>query len=132
MIWYYIVVFPLDGKLDIGAHVWSDLGYLICSRHLIRSRAVTNRNFFSPERPIFLYACATCSELSDICAIGYSSTTSTFYAQVRIFVAYRYMRRRTGMFPTAYCRPLGSKENVNYKHKIEEKNNLATNLEKNV
>ena len=34
-----------DGNSEIGAHVRSILCYLICSRHLIRSRAVTNRNF---------------------------------------------------------------------------------------
>ena len=41
----------------------SNLCYLICLRHLIRSRADKNRIFFAPIRPIFLHACATCSEL---------------------------------------------------------------------
>ena len=36
---------------------------MICLKHLIRSRAVTNLFFFSPQGPIFLDACATCSEL---------------------------------------------------------------------
>ena len=31
--------------------------------NLIISRAVTKHIFFSPKRPIFLHACATCSEL---------------------------------------------------------------------
>ena len=37
-----------------GAHVWIDFGYLICSRNLCRSGAVTFRIFF--KKPIFLYA----------------------------------------------------------------------------
>ena len=45
----------------IGAQVRSNPFYLICLRHLIRSRAVTNR-ISSPKRPIFLHTCATCSE----------------------------------------------------------------------
>ena len=32
---------------------------LIFSKHFIESRIVTNRIFFSPERPLFLHACAT-------------------------------------------------------------------------
>ena len=36
------IVLILYGKSEIGAHVRSDLGYLICLSHLIRSRAVTN------------------------------------------------------------------------------------------
>ena len=43
------MVFILHGNSDIGAHVWSNTGYLICLRHLIRSRAVTNRIFFSEK-----------------------------------------------------------------------------------
>ena len=52
----------LDGNLEIGAQVRSNLCDLIFLTHLIRSRADTNR-IFSPKRPIFLNACATCSEL---------------------------------------------------------------------
>ena len=36
----------LDGDSEIGAHVWRDLGYLICLRHLFRSTAFTNITFF--------------------------------------------------------------------------------------
>ena len=43
------MVLLLDGNLDICAHVWSDLCYLICLRHLIRSRAVTNWIYFSEK-----------------------------------------------------------------------------------
>ena len=35
----------LDGDLEIGAHVRSNLNHLICLRHLIRSREVTYRIF---------------------------------------------------------------------------------------
>ena len=34
------------GNSEIGVHIWRNLGYLICLRHLIRSRAVTNLIFF--------------------------------------------------------------------------------------
>ena len=34
-----------DGNLELGAHVRSNLRYLICSRHLNWSRAFTNRIF---------------------------------------------------------------------------------------
>ena len=40
-----------------------NLGYLICVRHLFRSRAVTNLIFVLQKRPVFLQACATYSEL---------------------------------------------------------------------
>ena len=36
-----LIVLTPDGNLEIGAHVWSALGYLIYLRHLIGSRAVT-------------------------------------------------------------------------------------------
>ena len=58
-----ILVLILDGNPEIGANVRSNLSYLICSRHLIRSRNVTDRIFFSPKITIFLHACDTCSEL---------------------------------------------------------------------
>ena len=48
-----------DGNPKISAHVRSNIFYLILSRHLIRSRVVTNRTFFVRKRPIFLHACAT-------------------------------------------------------------------------
>ena len=41
---YGSMVLILDGNLEIGApHVRSNICYLICLRHLIGSRAVTNR-----------------------------------------------------------------------------------------
>ena len=52
----------LDGISEIGANVGRNLSYLICLRHLIRSRAITNW-IFSPNMHIFLHACAICSEL---------------------------------------------------------------------
>ena len=51
------------GNSEIGAHVKNNICCLIFLMHLIRSRAVTNRIFFSPIRPIFLHACTKCSEL---------------------------------------------------------------------
>ena len=60
----------LDGNSEKGAHVRSILCTLICLRHLIRSRAVTDP-FFSPKRPNFLHVCTTCSELpSNISTMG--------------------------------------------------------------
>ena len=56
----FIMVFMLDGNLEIGAHGWS---YLICSRHLFRSKTVTNLIFLNSETPIFLHVCATGSEI---------------------------------------------------------------------
>ena len=46
-----------DGNSDIGANAWSDLGYLICERHLFTSTAVGNLKF-----PTLLHKCATFSE----------------------------------------------------------------------
>ena len=37
------MVIILDGNLEIGAHARSNISYLICLRHLIRLREVTNR-----------------------------------------------------------------------------------------
>ena len=37
------MVLILDGNPEIGVHVRSNLCYFICLRHLLRSRAVTNR-----------------------------------------------------------------------------------------
>ena len=55
------MVLILDGNSEIGAHVWSDLGYLIrliCLMHIKQSKI-----FFLQIRPIFRHACAICSEL---------------------------------------------------------------------
>ena len=49
----------LDGNSEMGAHVWSDLGYLICYRHVCRARAGS----LLQERLIFLHTCATGSVL---------------------------------------------------------------------
>ena len=54
------LVLILKGNCDKCA--LRNLCFLICLRHLIRSRAV-NIGFFSPKRPIFPHAYATCSEL---------------------------------------------------------------------
>ena len=50
----------------IGPHGRRDLSYVICLRDSFRSRAGIKQKFFK-KRPVFLYACARCSELpSDI------------------------------------------------------------------
>ena len=41
------MVFILDGNSELGANVLSNLRYLIYLRHFIRSRAVTNRIFYT-------------------------------------------------------------------------------------
>ena len=41
-----MVLIRIDGISEISAHVYSDLSYLICIRHLYRSRADTNRISF--------------------------------------------------------------------------------------
>ena len=60
---FFTMVHILDGNSEMGVRVRNNLYYLICLRHLITSRAVTNRNFSSPKRPIILHGCATCFEL---------------------------------------------------------------------
>ena len=65
------MVLILDGNSLRGAHITRNISYSTCSRHLISSRAVTNRVFY-PKRPNFLHACATCIELpSNISIIGF-------------------------------------------------------------
>ena len=44
------IVLILDGKSEIGPHVGSNLCYLICIRHLIRSKAVINLIFFFSKK----------------------------------------------------------------------------------
>ena len=56
------MVLILDGNSEKDVHVKSNLCYLNCLRHWLRWRAVTNQIFFS-DKPIFLYASETCSEL---------------------------------------------------------------------
>ena len=47
--WGFMVL-TLDGNSEMGAHVFSAISViLICLRHLITSRAVTNRIFFSKK-----------------------------------------------------------------------------------
>ena len=49
-----LMVPTLDGDSELGAHVWSDLSYLICLRHLFK-----NSHRFSPKISIFHHACAS-------------------------------------------------------------------------
>ena len=50
---FNFMIIVLGGKSNIGAHVWSNIYYLACFRHLISSRAVTNRIFSSLENTYF-------------------------------------------------------------------------------
>ena len=45
------------------ANAESNICYLICLRHLIRSKTVTDRIFSPRKKPNFLHACATYSKL---------------------------------------------------------------------
>ena len=56
------MVLILDGNSEIVAHVWRDFVYLICLRHMFKSRAGTSR-IFPLKRPVFLHVVATCYEL---------------------------------------------------------------------
>ena len=60
----YAIELIWDGDSEIdGANVGGNLYYSICLRHLIRSRAVTNRIFFYPKRTILMHVCGKSSEL---------------------------------------------------------------------
>ena len=47
-------VLILDGNSEIGVHARNDACYLICLRHLFRSRLVTNLKLFSRKELFFL------------------------------------------------------------------------------
>ena len=52
------MVLVLDGNVEIGAHVWSEISNLICLRHLFISRAVANLKSVSRKvlfSPIFIF-----------------------------------------------------------------------------
>ena len=58
------IVLIVDGISEVGTHVWSDLGYLNCLRHLFRSTEVTKK------RPHLRHTCAASSDLpSYICTM---------------------------------------------------------------
>ena len=67
------MVLIIDGISEIGAHVRSNLCYLVCVRidtgyliylsHFFRSRAVTNQIFFFFLKKTFFHICAKCSAL---------------------------------------------------------------------
>ena len=56
-----ILVLLLDCYAEIGALIRCIPCQLICARHLLRSRAVTHRIFFSEMTYIFRHASVTCS-----------------------------------------------------------------------
>ena len=51
------MVLILDGSSDIGAQVRRNLCHLICLKHLIRSKAVTNLIFFWTSTGPFILGC---------------------------------------------------------------------------
>ena len=60
------MVFILDCSSEIDVHVWSNLCYVICFRHLFRSRAVSNISFFLQYTPIVRHTWATSSNLGKL------------------------------------------------------------------
>ena len=78
------MVLILDGKSEIVAHVRSNLCYLICFGHLIRSRACTNRIFF-PPKSIFPFIHAQHVLSSGLFGVGMK--------QVRDIVDYEWMNK---------------------------------------
>ena len=71
------MVLILDGNSEIGAHLSSNLCYLICVRHLFRSRAVTN---LINNRFDVIHTCVIRSELpSDISTMGIDKYTYSKY-----------------------------------------------------
>ena len=79
------MVLILDGYSEIGAQVRSDLGYLICLRHLFKSRTVTNLK----ESHIFLHTCAKCSELPS----NISTMSFLFYALCYVISTFKIKER---------------------------------------
>ena len=66
------MVLIADGNSEVGAH--ANLCYLICSRHLIRSRAVTNLIFLLLQKRPISFMREQCSELPSntktMCELG--------------------------------------------------------------
>ena len=92
------MVLILDGNSEIGAHKANFL-HFICIRHLIRSRAVANRNFFSPKRPIFLHACAICSMLpSNISTVLFWLFTRTLQFLTNLLQTFQYFDNCSKIF----------------------------------
>ena len=56
------MVIILDGKLEIGVHLWINVGYWICLRPLLRSKEVKNQ-IICQKRSIFRHSCAIYVEL---------------------------------------------------------------------
>ena len=73
----------VDGNSDIGAHVRSKLCYLICSRHLVRSRAFIKLYFVSGNI-FFLYACVPFLMLPS----NTSTMISPFHVPLDIYIVH--------------------------------------------
>ena len=85
------MAFILDSTWEIVALVRSNLYYSIVVRPLILSRAVTDRIvFFSLKRPVFLHACATCSELPSNISTMLSAFMENISGSISVQSVYEY------------------------------------------
>ena len=98
------MVLILDGNSLIGAHVWRNDCYSTCSRHLVTSRAVTNRIFYL-KSPFFLHACVTCYELpSNIDTMNRLLFTNCFQKVSTLKILYLYMFFFFGSIPNVLAK----------------------------
>ena len=73
-------LYNLDGNSEISAHFRSNLCYLICLRHLNRSRVGTN-HMFLPEKPFF----HSCVRNQFWVTIYYMYHGCIWYKKIRLF-----------------------------------------------
>ena len=58
------MVYVLKCYSEIGAHVSSEIGYLICLRHFFLDIESSHKSeFFYSKNLLFCYTCATCYDL---------------------------------------------------------------------
>ena len=75
----------LIGNSEVGAHIRSNLWYLICLRHWIESSHISYF-IFNSEKTFLLHACATCSELPyNISNMKYSKNFTSIYSIETIY-----------------------------------------------
>ena len=51
------------GSSEIDAHVWNDIGNLVCLRHFFNRQQLKRTFFYFLNTPVILYTCATSSGL---------------------------------------------------------------------
>ena len=97
------MVLVLDGISQKGAHVRSNLCYLTCLRLLIK-REPAQIGYFSPKRPFFDHACATCTELpSNVTMLGVFSLYIFGFISL-LFVLFIYLSfRLLGAIYYSFC-----------------------------